>query len=77
MELAAQFSGWRSVIKEFQKEIDGSSIHISNLFLLFGRGFSDILPYNIFFYILFLKFSCVVTICDHYLFLFITTLLSK
>ena len=47
------FSGWHSVIKEFQKEIDGSSTQVTCFFLfLFGRGFSEALSY-----IQFLQFS--------------------
>ena len=47
------FSGWHSVIKEFQKEIHGSSTQVTCFFLsLFGRGFSEALSY-----IQFLQFS--------------------
>ena len=38
MELTAQFSGWHSVIKEFQKEIDGSGIQVT-CFLFLDEDF--------------------------------------
>ena len=38
------FSDSHSVVKEFQKELDGSSTQVT-FFFLFGRGFSEALSY--------------------------------